>query len=79
MNLEEKIAYLAEEYKLAGEAIFDVNAGGEDEIMQSSVYEALKESFATGYSLGALSILQQTFTKEGEESKIITIDCGKNF
>ncbi len=72
MNLEEKIAYLVEEYKLAGEALFDVNAGEEADMLDDSVYQSLKESFATGYSLGALSILRQTFTKEEEESKIIT-------
>ncbi len=72
MNLEEKIAYLGREYKLAGEALFDVNAGEEADMLDDSVYQSLKESFATGYGLGALSILRQTFIKEEEESKIIT-------
>lgn len=74
-EIEEKVVLLAEEYYLAGEALFDVNAKEaydiKDEdgnhIFSDEVIQSLRNAFSTGYSLGAMTTLQKNFSGAKEE------------
>lgn len=71
-DLEQRIAIIAEEYQLAGEAIFDVNIAGSPELEEVSdeVLGSIRNAFATGYSFGAIAVLQASFA--GTTDKIET-------
>ena len=57
------VEFLLQEYRLAGEALFDVNIAGTPELeeMSDELVDSIRSAFATGYSFGALSVLQTTF------------------
>lgn len=68
-DLEQKVAELTEDFYLAGEAMFVENIQGLPELADVSdeVLMSIKNSFAMGYSFGAMSVLQSGYAGETEK------------